>query len=70
VPKRALEKFQKDGIYFLFKFWDARKNVIFSDEKGLGKKVTVVSFLRRLQDEKGIAGPFLIIGQSKRLAEW
>ena len=49
-------------MYFLKKFWECRKNVVFSDEKGLGKKITVLGFLKHLYDQKNIKGPFLIVG--------
>ena len=72
-PRRlrgTLKRYQLDGLRWLASLYEQGLNGILADEMGLGKTVQAISFIAHLHEDKGIAGPFLVIAPSSTLHNW
>ena len=61
---------QKRSLNCLEQAFLENRNQILADQKGLGKRVTLISFLSSLKFKHKIHGPFLVITKPQKLAHW
>lgn len=61
---------QKKSLTLLIQAFFENTNCVLADERGLGKKVTIVSFLSLLKFAYQVFGPFLVVTTEGRLAHW
>jgi ATP-dependent DNA helicase len=64
-----LRDYQLKGVRWMISLWQNGLNGILADQMGLGKTVQTVAFLSHLRN-KGIPGPFLVIGPLSTLPNW
>ena len=64
-----LREYQLKGVKWLISLWQNGLNGILADQMGLGKTVQAVGFLSHLR-EKGILGPYLVVGPLSTLPNW
>ena len=65
----TLRDYQLAGMSWLISLFENGLNGILADEMGLGKTIEAIAFLAFLI-EKGIKGPFLIVGPLSTLSNW
>lgn len=64
-----MKDYQLEGLEWLVTLFENGLNGILADEMGLGKTLQTISFLAFLR-EKGIKGPFLVVGPVSVLSSW
>merc|ERR1711871_1419398 len=64
-----LRDYQLKGVKWLISLWQNGLNGILADQMGLGKTVQAVGFLSHLR-EKGVLGPYLVVGPLSTLPNW
>mmetsp|Transcript_16682 Transcript_16682/g.36078 ORF Transcript_16682/g.36078 Transcript_16682/m.36078 type:complete len:748 (+) Transcript_16682:1282-3525(+) len=67
--KADLRDYQLKGVKWLISLYQNGVNGILADQMGLGKTVQTIGFLTHLRN-KGINGPFLIVGPLSTLPNW
>jgi ATP-dependent DNA helicase len=65
----TLKAYQCEGLSWLVSLYENGLNGILADEMGLGKTIQTIAFLSFLW-ERGIKGPFLIVGPVSTLSNW
>lgn len=65
----TLRKFQLEGVEWLVSLYENGLNGLLADEMGLGKTVQCIAFIAFLV-EKGVSGPFLIVGPLSTIRNW
>ena len=65
-----LKSYQIEASNFFSNAYCREQNVIFGDEKGLGRRISVLLFLKELSVNENINGPFLILAAKKKLEKW
>ncbi len=65
----TMRPYQLEGTEWLITLYENGLNGILADEMGLGKTIQSIAFLCFLI-EKGIKGPFLIVGPLSTIANW
>ncbi|KAA8904172.1 putative SNF2 family helicase/ATPase PasG [Sphaerosporella brunnea] len=65
----VMKDYQLEGLEWLVSLYENGLNGILADEMGLGKTLQTISFLAFLR-EKGVWGPFLVVGPVSVLASW
>jgi SNF2 family DNA or RNA helicase len=60
-PSLKLRDYQLKGLEYLVSLHNNRLSGILADEQGLGKSATTIAFLAWLWENRGIAGPFMIV---------
>jgi len=64
-----LMSYQREGLQWLVSLWENGLSGILADEMGLGKTIQVISLIAQVM-EKGVTGPFIIIGPLATLPNW
>jgi hypothetical protein len=67
---RTLRPYQLEGLNWMAFNWHNGRNCLLADEMGLGKTVQSVSVLRYLWQQRGIRGPFLVVGPLSTTPHW
>jgi len=65
----VMKDYQLEGLEWLVSLYENGLNGILADEMGLGKTLQTISFLAFLR-EKGVWGPFLVVGPVSVLSSW
>ena len=64
-----LRDYQVEGVKWLISLWSNGLDGILADEEGLGKTVQTIGLLSYLR-EKGVNGPFLVVGPLEVMPNW
>jgi ATP-dependent DNA helicase len=65
----VMKDYQLEGLEWLVSLYENGLNGILADEMGLGKTLQTISFMAFLR-EKGVWGPFLVVGPVSVLSNW
>lgn len=65
----TLRPYQLQGVAWLISLYENGLNGILADEMGLGKTLQTIAFLHALL-ERGVSGPFLVVGPLSTLQNW
>ncbi|KAK4769218.1 hypothetical protein SAY86_027368 [Trapa natans] len=65
-----LRPYQLEGLQWMLSLFNNNLNGILADEMGLGKTIQTISLIAYLMENKGVAGPYLIIAPKAVLPNW
>ncbi|CAI9108670.1 OLC1v1008336C1 [Oldenlandia corymbosa var. corymbosa] len=65
-----LRSYQLEGLQWMLSLFNNSLNGILADEMGLGKTVQTISLIAYLMENKGVAGPHLIVAPKAVLPNW
>ncbi|XP_047319320.1 probable ATP-dependent DNA helicase CHR12 [Impatiens glandulifera] len=65
-----LRSYQIEGLQWMLSLFNNNLNGILADEMGLGKTIQTISLIAYLIENKGVAGPHLIIAPKAVLPNW
>ncbi|XP_058208498.1 probable ATP-dependent DNA helicase CHR12 isoform X2 [Rhododendron vialii] len=65
-----LRPYQLEGLQWMLSLFNNNLNGILADEMGLGKTIQTISLVAYLMENKGVAGPHLIIAPKAVLPNW
>lgn len=65
-----LRSYQLEGLQWMLSLFNNNLNGILADEMGLGKTIQTISLIAYLLENKGVAGPHLIVAPKAVLPNW
>ncbi|XP_057538661.1 probable ATP-dependent DNA helicase CHR12 [Amaranthus tricolor] len=65
-----LRPYQLEGLQWMLSLFNNNLNGILADEMGLGKTIQTISLIAYLMENKGVAGPHLIVAPKAVLPNW
>jgi SNF2 family DNA or RNA helicase len=65
-----LRQYQIEGLQWMLSLYNNNLNGILADEMGLGKTIQTIALLAYLLENKGVAGPHIIIAPKAVLPNW
>ncbi|KAK3440831.1 hypothetical protein EUGRSUZ_B01100 [Eucalyptus grandis] len=65
-----LRPYQLEGLQWMVSLFNNNLNGILADEMGLGKTIQTISLIAYLMENKGVAGPHLIVAPKAVLPNW
>ncbi|XP_057960121.1 probable ATP-dependent DNA helicase CHR12 [Malania oleifera] len=65
-----LRTYQLEGLQWMLSLFNNNLNGILADEMGLGKTIQTISLIAYLLENKGVAGPHLIVAPKAVLSNW
>ncbi|KAK6254997.1 SNF2 [Theobroma cacao] len=65
-----LRSYQLEGLQWMLSLFNNNLNGILADEMGLGKTIQTISLIAYLMENKGVAGPHLIVAPKAVLPNW
>ncbi len=68
--ENALRSYQLEGVNWLVYCWINKQSCIIADEMGLGKTVQSVAFIRLLQQQFKVPGPFIVVAPLSTIPHW
>lgn len=66
----TLRQYQIEGLQWMLSLYNNNLNGILADEMGLGKTIQTIALLAYLIENKGVAGPHIIIAPKAVLPNW